>query len=41
MIAARDRLIVALDVPNAAAALPLPDAVADHVGMFNTAEDPD
>ena len=35
MFAARDRLIVALDVPNAAAALPLPDAVADHIGMFN------
>lgn len=35
MIAARDRLIAALDVPNAAAALPLSDAVADHIGMFN------
>ena len=35
MIAARDRLIPALDVPNAAATLPLPDAVADHIGMFN------
>ena len=41
MIAARDRLIAALDVPNAAAVLPLPDAVADHVRMFNIAEDPD
>ena len=40
MIAARDRLIAALDVPNAAAALPLPDAIADHIGMFNIVEDP-
>lgn len=35
MIGARDRLIVALDVPNTAAALPLPDAVEDHIGMFS------
>ena len=28
-------MIAALDVPDAAAALTLPDAVADHIGMFN------
>ena len=35
MIVARDRFIAALDVPNAAVALPLPSAVSDHIGMFD------